>query len=258
MSFLRITSLFLVAAGAVSAQGHAASVPNSPLPLGATIPIVFTKTINAAHAKPGDPVTARTMQNIRLTDGREVPSGATVTGHVLAAKAFKYDNTPYTKQSAGSLDIQIDGLLVGGVQVPLSASVRAMADPFESEHAYEPKSTDLDPLGTTTQVGGDLLTPSQKEIVNRDGDVVGYNKKDGPYAHLIANTRGSMYCNGGDTEQPMFRFSASACGLYGFTGQSLTDSPASRIGLSSTHYTPEIAKHSTALLEVLQDNGQSK
>jgi hypothetical protein len=258
MQFIRITSLLLVAAGAVSAQGHAASVPNSPLPLGATIPIVFTKTISAAHAKPGDPINARTMQTIRLADGREVPSGALVTGHVLGAKAFKYDKTPYAKQGAGTLDIQIDALLVGGTQVPLSVAVRAMADPLESEHAYEPKSTDLDPDGTTTQVGGDLLTPSQNEILNRDGDVVGYNKKDGPYAHLIANSRGSLNCDGGDTEQPVFRFSASACGLYGFTGQYLTDSSTSHIGLSSTHYTPEIAKHSTALLEAVQENSPVK
>lgn len=253
MSFLRIAPLILVAASAYAAQGHAVTSTVAQLPTHATLPITFTKTVSAAHAKPGDPILAKTTQSVRLADGREVPSGSLVKGHVLASKAFVYDNTPYARQVPGSLEIQIDSLEVQGQTIPLHVSLRAMAAPIASWQAREPVSTDMDPLSTTTQIGGDLLTPSQKEIRNQDGDVVSYNKKGGAFAHLIANSRGPLNCDGGDTEQPVFLFSATACGLYGFTAVSLTGFDSSRIGLASTHGTPEIWKHSTALLETTSD-----
>lgn len=251
MISLRIASLMLAASGALLAQGVATAGTPAQLPSYATIPVTFTKTVSAAHAQPGDPVEARTTQAIRLSDGRAVPSGALVKGHVLSSRPFTYDRTPYARQAPGNLEIQIDSLRAFGETFPLHVYLRAMADPFASMGAYEPKSTDLDPLSTTTQVGGDLLVPSQSEIRNRDGDVVGYNKKGGQYAHLIANVQGPVSCDAGSTEQPVSRFSASACGLYGFTQSSLTSFSGSHIGLTSIHDSPEIWKHSTALLEVM-------
>jgi hypothetical protein len=258
MSFLRITTLLIATVSAFPGQGHAKTAAAPQLPAHATLPIAFTKTVSAAHAKPGDPVEARTIQAIHLADGRELPAGARVTGHVLAATAFKYDDTPYAKQIPGTLDIQIDALEVHGTQVPLKVTLRAMADPTTSWQSGEATSSDNDPLATTTQIGGDQLIPSQKEIRNRNGDVVGYNKKGGAYAHLIANSSGPLTCNAGDTEQPVSMFSASACGLYGFTDVALTDVDPFRIGLSSTHGTPQIYKHSMALLESVPDDSDRK
>jgi hypothetical protein len=255
VSFLRITTLLLAAASGFPGQSHAATTTSgaAQLPTHATLPITFTKTVNSAHAKAGDPIQARTTQAVRLADGREVPSGAIVTGHVLAAKAFTYDKTPYAKQAAGSLEIQIDSLQIQDQTIPLHVSLRAMADPITSWHAAEPPPSDMDSLGTLTQIGGDQLIPSQREIRDRNGDVVGYNKKGGAFAHLIANSRGPLNCDSGDTEQPVSQFSASACGLYGFTDVSLTGFDSSRIALSSTHTSPQIWKHSTALLETVPD-----
>jgi hypothetical protein len=258
MSFLRITSLIVAAAGAFPAQGHAKTADAPQLQAHATLPIAFTKSVNAAHAKPGDPVEARTVQAVHLADGRDLPAGARVTGHVTAASSFRYDNTPYAKQSPGILDIQLDALEVQGTQIPLHATLRAMADPTTSWQSGESTSSDNDPLAATTQIGGDQLIPSQKEIRNRNGDVVGYNKKGGSYAHLIANSSGSLSCDAGDTEQPVSQFAASACGLYGFTDVALTNVSPSHIGLASTHSTPQIFKHSLALLEVVPEDALGK
>lgn len=255
MSVFRIAPFLLAAASVLSAQGHAIPAAAEQLPAHATLPISFTTTVSAAHAKAGDLVFAKTTQAVRLTDGREVPRGALVKGHIVASNAFAYDKTPYAKQAPGTLEIQIDSLNVQGNSIPLHVSLRAMADPLTSSRAFEPQPSDMDPSGTTTQVGGDLLTWSQSEIRNQNGDVVGYNKKGGAFAHLIAGSRGPITCDGGDTEQPVSRFSAAACGLYGFDGVSLTSFDVSRIGLSSTHANPEIWKHSTALLEVMPDEG---
>ena len=250
MSFPRIISFLLAATSVLQVQGHAAGT-TSQLPAHATLPITFIQTISAAKAKPGDPVRAKTLQAIRLADGRRVPAGALVSGHVLSAAAFKYDKTPYAQQQAGTLSVQIDSLESQGAQVPLRVTLRAMADPLATWDATKPQPSDMDPDHTTTQIGGDLLTPSQSEIRNRQGDTVAYNKRDGAYAHLLANTSGPLTCNAGDTEQPVSLFSASACGLYGFGDVSLKPAMTSEIGLASTHTTPKISKHSIALLETM-------
>jgi len=251
MRYPRITTTFLLAAaGVLQAQGQASPLA-AQLPAHATLPVSFTQTISAANARPGELVRAKTIQAVRLEDGRSVAAGALVSGHVLSAKAFVYDKTPYAKQQAGMLSIQIDSIDVQGTQVPLHVTLRAMADPLTTWDATKPQPSDLDPVHTTTQIGGDLLTPSQSEIRNAQGDVVGYNKRGGAYAHLLANASGSLSCDAGETEQPVSLFSASACGLYGFANVSLGDGGPSGIGLTSTHRTPEIVKHSIALLETV-------
>jgi hypothetical protein len=258
MSFLRISPVVLAAASLISISCSAQAIAVAQLPAHATLPITFSKTVSAAHAKPGDLILARTSQAIRLTDGREVSSGALVKGHVLSAKAFTYDNTPYAKQAAGSLEVQVDSLEVEGQSVRLHVSLRAMADPITVSETYESYVPDNIPQAETELVGGDRISPTQKEIHNQDGDVVGYNKKGGPFGHLIANSNGRLSCDGGDTEQPISRFSPSACGLYGFTDVFLTSFDSSHIGLASTRVSPKIWKSSTALLETMPDETASR
>lgn len=222
-----------------------------------TLPITFTKSVSADHSKAGDLVFAKTTQVIKLSDGREVRPGALITGHVIMAKPFAYDKTPYAKQRESMLAIQFDTLSVQGEKLPLHIYVRAIADPVTSRDARSATS----PEGTQTtltQIGGDQLTPSQSEILSSDGDVVGYNKRGGAFAHLIASNAGSVRCDGSDSEQPVYIFSASACGAYGFANSSLdsagSSSDPSHMSLSSTHRSPKIWKYSTALLEVLPDS----
>ena len=178
-------------------------------------------------------------------------------GHVAEAQPLVFDHTPYAKQKQSVLMVQFDSLVPPDREkVPLHVYLRAMADTFVTTGAYEPRPSDEDPLHSTTQVGGDILTPSQNEIVNRDGDVVGYNKRGGAYAHLIANTgAGAARCDESNTEQAMANFSASACGLYGFRDMALTSSDvgsnSSSFTLVSNRRSPEIYRGSTALLEVV-------
>ncbi len=225
-----------------------------------TLPIVFTKTIVANHSHVGDAVTAKTSQIVLLSNGAVIPSGAKVTGHVVAADGFSYDKTPYARQKASTLTIKFDSVQVGEATLPLNTTVRAMADPITSEQAHFIGATDIDPQGTTTQIGGDEVTPRVSEVVNKDGDVVGYNKRGGVYAHLIANGG----CDGSDVEVSMGIYSASACGLYGFGRMSAMEmgsqAQPSTLTLVSTHGSPKIWKDSTALLEVLpgQQNTASR
>jgi hypothetical protein len=246
MSILRVITALALSSTVALAQGSKPSAEAST-----TLPIVFTRTVSADHAHIGDAVSAKTTQVVRLASGTIVPSGASVVGHVIAASGFVYDKTPYAHQRQSVLSIQFDSVQVAGAVLPLGVMVRAMADPLTSWDARKPQASDMAPLGTMTQIGGDQLTPSQSEVVNMDGDVVAYNKRGGVYAHLIANGR----CDGGSVEVPVGIYSASACGLYGFTNVSAEEMGStarpSTLTLISSRTSPKVWKSSTALLEVL-------
>lgn len=221
-----------------------------------TLPVTFTKTISADHSKVGDPVEAKTIQSIQFPGG-SIPSGARVIGHIVSANGFTYDKTPYAHQKPSTLSVHFDSVQVNGQAFPLSVTVRAIATPIATWDSQKPQASDMDSLGTTTQIGGDRLIPSQAEVRNMDDDVVAYNKRGGVYAHLIANDG----CDGSDVEVSVAMFSASACGAYGFGNVSLvehgTATQPSTLTLVSTHGSPQIWKHSTALLEVLPKQAAS-
>ena len=255
MSVAKLGLVALFCSGVAVAQSSSPS--SATLAPQTTLPISFAKTINADCVKSGDPVIARTIQTVRLADGREIKAGAQVLGHISESQPFVFDKTPYAKQKQAALVVQFDSLVTRqGEKVPLHVYLRAMADTFATTAAYEPRPSDEDILHSTTQVGGDIVTPSQNEVINQDGDVVGYNKRGGIYAHLIANTgSGAAHCDESDTEQSMAHFSASACGLYGFRDIALTStgfgSDSSAFTLVSRRRSPEIYRGSTALLEVV-------
>jgi hypothetical protein len=229
--------------------------PSIPLAPGTTLPIAFSHGIDAAHARTGAIVEAKTTQQVRLSNDRMLPSGTHVLGHVVTATAFTFDKTPYAKQNASTLTVQFDSLVSNGETIPLHVSVRAMADPLTVWDAERPKATDLDPLSTTTQIGGDLVTPSQSEVESQQGDTVGYKRSGGVYAHLISAVgRSPDGCDASDTEQSMGLFSASACGLYGYTDVMLLStgkSGDSTLTLASRRRSAQIWAKSEALLEVV-------
>lgn len=256
MSLSKVSLLAVVSVAFCATQAHAASQGNGLLAPQTTVPITFVKSVNANNAKPGDAVLARTAQTVRLASGRVLKPGAEVLGHVVSVTPFTVNKMPYAQQNSSVLNIQFDSLSAQGEKIPLHVYIRALADVFAATAAVEPRPSDEDPLHRTTQIGGDVVTPSQSEILGSGGDTVGYNKRGGNVAHLIANVgSGGLRCDGSNTEQPVSTFSASACGLYGFNGLALSvpdhGTEPSAFSLSSTHRAPEIPRYSTALLEVV-------
>jgi hypothetical protein len=249
------TSLLTAAALALHvASGQAMNA----LPASTTLPIVFTRAVDANHSHVGDVVEARTTEVVQLPNGDAIPAGATVTGHVVAANGFQFDSTPYAKQTASELGIRFESVIVHGQPVALKVYLRAMADPISSWDARKPRPSDEDPDGTLTQVGGELYKPHEGKVINMDEDVVGYSRHGNIVAHLIAAQGNSPEgCDGGDTEQPVAIFSASACGLYGFSGTTLVSSgrsgQASTIVLHARRNAVVIWKNTTALIEVSSD-----
>ena len=248
--------VFVTALSSALALSQAASGASSVSPSSRTVlPITFTKTLSASKARAGDVVRAKTTQATTLPSGEVVPAGTEVVGHVAVATPFAYDKTPYAMQKESLLEIEFDAVRIGGHDVPLKLTIRAMADPIVSWGAREPKSTDLDSLDTVTQIGGDELVPSQSAVVNRNGDVVAYNRRGGVYAHLIAHGG----CDGSTNEVSVGIYSPTACGLYGFNSVEAREtgsmSVPSTLTLVSTHTSPTIWRNSTALLETLPEAG---
>jgi hypothetical protein len=238
-----------------------AQASQSLLSPGTTLPIQFEKSVDPAHVHAGDLIAAKTTQQVRMANGRVLPAGTHVNGQVIAANPFVFDKTPYAKQKASMLAIRFTSIEGNGEPLPLHVYVRAMADPLTVWDAQKPKATDLDPLSTTTQIGGDQVVPSQSEVVSQDGDVVGYRRRGGVYAHLISAVgNGPKTCSASDTEQSMGLFSASACGLYGYTDVTLlsmgTTGEISTLTLSSHRRSAKIWAKSEALLEVVGDSAK--
>jgi hypothetical protein len=233
--------------------GSVAMVPASraiTLPGETTIPVIFTHTENAAKAKAGDVVTAKTMQVVLLPNGDQLPKGSLVIGHIVETRPFKFDDTPYAAQQASYLSIKIDQVGNQGGPSSVVTSVRAMADPISVKEALYPHGIDeTDYPGTVTLVGGAHYSPVDKHVtVGPDDDVVAYNKKQGVFAHLLP---GGASCPGTQTEQSVGIFSPDACGLYGFGSVHLSeDSASGTFRLASTHHTVVLYAGSAVLLQV--------
>lgn len=245
-----IPLLSISCSGAFAQQNNPSSADTS-LNAPTALPIIFTNTVSAKGSHVGDVVSARTTQVVHLADGAVIRRGTVITGHVTAANPFIYDQTPYAHQNQSVLSVHFDSIEIGRNTVPLDVTVRALADPLTSTAAHTPINHDIDPSGATVQIGGDQRYPWSAPVVNTDGDVVAYSRRDGVYAHLIANGA----CDGSSVEVSVGIFSASACGLYGFAETSAqemgTTANPSTLTLASTHVSPKLWKNSTALLEVL-------
>jgi hypothetical protein len=248
-----VTGIGAILFSLVSAQTIAAARAQTPalsLPPSTAIPVRFERSIDARNAKAGDAVTARTIQQIVLPNGREIARGSLVTGHVVAAQAYRFDTTPYAHQQPSTLTIHFDKLEAGVASIPLNLSVRAVANALDSKDAtYSHSYDDTDHVGTMTLIGGLSYSPLDKMIQSEDGDAIAYNRKHGLFARLVA----SGSCSGTETEQSVGIFSPSACGVYGFAGDSMTQNGNDGSGsftLASRGRSVKLYAGSTALLQV--------
>ena len=92
------------------------------LAAGTTIPATLSKPVDARKAKPGDEITAKTTQDVRGESGVVIPRGSHLVGHVTNAQAKAKGD------SESALGIAFDhAVLRNGQQVPLNASIRALA-----------------------------------------------------------------------------------------------------------------------------------
>lgn len=105
-----------------SAAAHAGD--NSATLAGdSSVSAVLTKPVDSRKSKPGDPVNARTTQPAKTEDGRSIPRGSTLVGHVSEAHARGEG------QADSAVGIVFDKVVnQDGHEIPLrNVAVRAVA-----------------------------------------------------------------------------------------------------------------------------------
>ena len=114
------------AAPAANAQATDSASQGSRIAPGTVIPAELAKSIDSKKAKTGDPVMAKTSQDL-LSNGQVViPRGSKIVGHVTQAAGGK-------KGEQSTLGIAFDKLVKkDGTELPLVATIQAVAKPQPS------------------------------------------------------------------------------------------------------------------------------
>jgi len=193
-----------------------AALSAQQIPAGTTLPVMLNSTLDAQKAKPGQRISARIMQEVRLPDGARIPAGSRIVGHVLQV------NGP-DAASPSHLAFKFDQVNLHGHLYLLSTSLRALASMTEIFEAQMP-TNNFDEYGTTTadwttiQIGGDVVYRGNGHVYSPDNQVVGRATVGGDVTGKLTavperGCRGAIEDN--DHEQSLWVFSNSACGAYG-------------------------------------------
>jgi len=230
------------------------------LPASTAIPVRFDHSISADKFHVGDTVTATTLQVVLLPGGKSISRGSVLTGHIVNANGFQLDSSSYAHQAPSILSIHFDRIQSGNIQFPVNLSLRAIADPILSTEALTPHyNEEEDARGTMRLIGGDEFDPFNEPIRNAENEIIGYNRKHGVFARLIAASTPSssqvINCPATEGEQSVALFSPRACGIYGLANTYLNNQGLNGTGiftLESHHHSVKIDAGSTALFVTVQ------
>ncbi|MCU1239686.1 MAG: hypothetical protein JWO71_412 [Candidatus Acidoferrum typicum] len=135
-----VAALCATGAAAQSAPPSEQSAPPSEnvsseasLAGGTAINATLNSSLDSKKAKPGEQITAHTMEAVKSTDGRTIlPKGTKLVGHVTKASARS------NGQRESMLAIQFDkAMLKGGQEVPLNnVVIQAIAVPAREVSSY--------------------------------------------------------------------------------------------------------------------------
>src|ERR1700738_2800481 len=120
-------------AAAQSATPSENASSDASLAGGTVINAALNSSVDSKKAKPGEQITAHTVETVKSTDGRAIlPKGTKLIGHVTKASARS------NGQGEAMLAIQFDkALLKDGQEVPLNnVVIQAVAAPSHEASAY--------------------------------------------------------------------------------------------------------------------------
>ena len=111
------------ASGNTSSSASASANGNSlNIASGTPIEAALVTPVDAKHNKPGDPVTAKTTQDVKQNGQTVLKKGSRLTGHVTQAEARSKQN------SESSVGMVFDSAVMkNGQKVPMNLSIQALA-----------------------------------------------------------------------------------------------------------------------------------
>jgi hypothetical protein len=134
----------------------------------------LTKAVDTRKAKPGDPVTAKVVNDVSSGGGVAIPRGAKLMGHVVAAQ-------PYSRGSSqSSLTLVFDlAVLKHNQEMPLRLVIQALAPATRNPSVAATDEGDVAAETRGMGPGGGLAPP-----MNGAGDALGHaagsNRDPGP------------------------------------------------------------------------------
>ncbi len=224
MLWLKLTAGFLCTVAMLAAQ---------ELPPGTVLPLMLNSSLDAKKDKLGEKIEGKIMQDVPLPSGGQIKSGARVVGHVVSA------GKPGITGS--SIAVTFDQIQDHGQVIHLSANLRALASMESVFNAKLPMGNQSDSESSdewmTKQVGGDVVNRGRGIVASNSG-IVGRYTGSGVWGRLTAESdAGCSTTNGNDSEQALWVFSTSACGVYGLNDVRLThngsSAPVGQIELQS-------------------------
>ena len=224
----------------------------SAIPAGTILPVRLNSSLNSRKTKPGHLITARLMQDVRVSSGSKIHAGAKVVGHVV-------DVRRQNGAGVAQVSVRFDNLVVSGRKISVTTSLRALASMMTVEGAqipdFGPDRGTPEDAWTTDQIGGEVVYRGGGPVANGLRSV-GQPTSNGvlvrPSAEPGTECRGSV--EGNDQPQALWLFSSDACGAYGFPDLVIVhagrSSPVGEITLASNHGSVNVRAGSGMLLRV--------
>jgi hypothetical protein len=249
-AFMRHLLLATVVFFAASTSTPAQSLE---IPAGTILSARLNQALSSKYSKPGQPISARIMQDVPLLNHNKIPAGAKLRGTILAV----------TNVPSASISLRFDSLEWHRQQIPLHTSLRALANFMEVQSAQTPETAPGfgDPFSwmNTRQIGGDEVYGVGGPVTDGSNNRVGHAVNGGVLVHVRAHPdskcRGPLNAED-DRLQALWVFSSDACGVYGIDGLTIAhagrSSPPGEITLTAGHRDVLVRNASAILLRVLR------
>lgn len=239
-----------------------AALAQEAVPAGTIIPVMLKTSITSAKTKPGDPISARVMQDVPLPNRMRIREGAKLTGHVTEVLAA-------AQGVGGSISLVFDGVRRGKQALAITTDLRAVASLSAVDSAKIPAfgmgEGETWNNRVTTQIGGDTVYWGGGPVIGRFGDV-GKPVSGAAVSGVLARvtTAPGKPCRGETDDnhnvQALWVFSSDACGVYGLYGLTIAHAgrtePLGVIELSSKEGEVKISSGSGLLLRVIENPKQ--
>jgi hypothetical protein len=102
------------------------------IPAGTILPARLNQTLSSKSAKPGQPITARIMQDVPLPNDSKIRKGSTLSGAVLSVEKS-------SASTNGKIAFRFDKLQTHNATLPIVTNLRAVAGFMDVQDAQTPE-----------------------------------------------------------------------------------------------------------------------
>jgi len=207
---------------------------------GSVFHVVLAKNVDAKKNKVGDEVTTTIVEDLKSNGEVMIPKNSRVVGHITQIQAHSKEHPE------SQLAIAFDRLVIkDGAEIPLSASIQAVAAP-ETAPSGDSEKSSIDSGETGDSMGGTIAASGGRSGPPSSGG--GGRSSTGGVAGTAAGNAGSVGGTAGEATGSG-GLSARTQGIVGLKGLSLnTEADASQGSVISSDHQNVHLEHGTQLI----------